>query len=54
LPGKIQTIDGNIYTIKCPDKTRWNVILNCAAEECREQQKNLKIQDRVMFVGTIK
>ncbi len=54
LPGKIQKIDGNNYSIKCPDNVLWNVILNCATEECREQQKHLKTQQPMMFVGAIK
>lgn len=54
LPGKIQTIDGNNYSIKCPDNVLWNVILNCATKECGEQQKLLKLQQPIMFVGTIK
>jgi hypothetical protein len=54
LPGKILSIEENIYTLQCPDKMLWKVILKCATEECREQQKNIKPQQPMMFVGAIK
>jgi hypothetical protein len=54
LPGKIQTIHNNNYSIKSPDNVIWNVILNCTTEECREQQKRLKLQQPMIFLGAIK
>ncbi len=54
LPGKIQTMDNNIYTVKCPDKNIWQVSLNCATEACKKEQNALSLQKPVLFVGSIK
>lgn len=53
LPGKIQAVDDTFYTVKCPDKTLWKVTLDCATEGCETRQKDLKLNQPVMFMGAI-
>ncbi|MFA6080653.1 MAG: hypothetical protein WC753_04225 [Candidatus Gracilibacteria bacterium] len=54
LPGKIESITDDGYTIKSPDKKIWKVSLNCKNEECKETQKNLKKGQPMLFMGEIK
>ncbi len=53
LPGKIQAVDDTLYTVKCPDKTLWKVTLNCATEGCKTRQKDIKLNQPIMFTGSI-
>ncbi|MEI6711784.1 MAG: hypothetical protein WCK88_06470 [bacterium] len=53
LPGEIESVENNIYTVKSPDKTLWTVTLNCVEDPCKDKQKNLTKNEPMIFIGSI-
>lgn len=53
LPGEIESIEDNTYTVKSPDNSLWKVSLNCAEDPCKNKQKNLTKNEPMIFIGSI-